>query len=296
MTTNGLPSAGWYADPQDAAQLRWWDGARWSDHTAPVPQPAAPAIPLVAAAVPTVPRYGEMAPAVQPAPVQPATVQPASVQPAVQPAQPFVAPSYTGQSSAEPYSAQTPAPSYAAQPYAAQSNTGQQYAAQPYGMTMTQGRVPEGTPTANWLIWAYTLLPLLSVFTLFAWDFEGFMIASVTDPLAANSMLLDPGYLLLSVGSWVIAAAMIVLAVLDWRWLGRQGYPRRFHWAWAILSNLVYVIGRSVVVKRQAGRGFAPMWATLAVSVLSLVLVIVWFVQMMNVIMAVVSTTPGIVS
>ena len=45
MTTNGLPSAGWYADPQDAAQLRWWDGARWSDHTAPVPQPAAPAIP-----------------------------------------------------------------------------------------------------------------------------------------------------------------------------------------------------------------------------------------------------------
>jgi hypothetical protein len=289
MTTNGLPSAGWYADPQDAAQLRWWDGAGWSDHTTPVPQPVAPAVPAVAAAMPTVPKYGEMAPAVQPAPVPSTAVQPVA-------AQPFVAPSYTSQSSAEPYSAQTPAPSYAAQPYAAQSYTGQPYAAQPYGMTMTQGRVPEGTPTANWLIWAYTLLPLLSVFTLFAWDFEGFMIASVTDPLAANSMLLDPGYLLLSVGSWVIAAAMIVLAVLDWRWLGQQGYPRRFHWAWAILSNLVYVIGRSVVVKRQASRGFAPMWATLAVSVLSLVLVIVWFAQMMNVIMAVVSTTPGIVS
>ncbi|HEY9425474.1 MAG TPA: DUF2510 domain-containing protein, partial [Microterricola sp.] len=275
-------------DPQDAAQLRWWDGAQWSDHTAPVPQPAAVApvaavaVPVLAGPLPTVPKYGEMAdPATQAAAAQPVSAQPVSAQPSS--AQPFVAPSYTAQSTA-------------AQPYPTQSYAAQPYAAQPYGMTMTQGRVPEGTPTANWLIWAYTLLPLLSVFTLFAWDFEGYMLAAMTDPLAADSMMLDPGYLLLSVGSWVIAAGMIVLAVLDWRWLGQQGYPRRFHWAWAILSNLVYVIGRSVVVKRQAGRGLAPMWATLAVSLLSLVLIIVWFVQMMNVIMAMVSTTPGIVS
>ncbi|RZU66934.1 uncharacterized protein DUF2510 [Microterricola gilva] len=282
MTTNGLPSAGWYADPQDAAQLRWWDGARWSDHTAPVPEPVAPAAPVFAGPLPTVPKYGEMAPAAQPVGAQPGTAEPVA-------AQPFVAPSYAPS-----------APSYSAQPYPAQpisrQYAGQPYAAQPYGMTMTQGRVPDGTPTANWLIWAYTLLPLLSVLTLFAWDFEGYMLASMTDPAASTMMMLDPGYLLLSVGSWVIAAGMIVLAVLDWRWLGQQGYSRRFHWAWAILSNLVYVIGRCVVVNRQAGRGFAPMWATLAVSVLSLVLVIVWFMQMMNVIMAMVSTTPGIAS
>jgi hypothetical protein len=25
--------AGWYPDPHGAARLRWWDGARWTDHT-----------------------------------------------------------------------------------------------------------------------------------------------------------------------------------------------------------------------------------------------------------------------
>lgn len=27
-----LPPAGWYVDPQHAAQMRWWDGQRWTEH------------------------------------------------------------------------------------------------------------------------------------------------------------------------------------------------------------------------------------------------------------------------
>lgn len=27
--------AGWYPNPTDATQLRWWDGNAWTDHTAP---------------------------------------------------------------------------------------------------------------------------------------------------------------------------------------------------------------------------------------------------------------------
>lgn len=34
MTAQG---EGWFADPQDASRLRWWDGARWTEHLHPAP-------------------------------------------------------------------------------------------------------------------------------------------------------------------------------------------------------------------------------------------------------------------
>jgi hypothetical protein len=33
------PAAGWYPDPTEPAQLRWWDGAAWSAYTTDIPQP-----------------------------------------------------------------------------------------------------------------------------------------------------------------------------------------------------------------------------------------------------------------
>ncbi|MFF1832667.1 phospholipid scramblase-related protein [Streptomyces sp. NPDC058231] len=45
MTTQSNVSAGWYPDPHGAPQLlRYWDGARWTEHTNPAggPQPQAP--------------------------------------------------------------------------------------------------------------------------------------------------------------------------------------------------------------------------------------------------------------
>ncbi|GAA2661101.1 DUF2510 domain-containing protein [Streptomyces lunalinharesii] len=44
MTEHPAVPQGWYQDPSGAAALRWWDGARWTEHTqaappqAPVPQ------------------------------------------------------------------------------------------------------------------------------------------------------------------------------------------------------------------------------------------------------------------
>ncbi|PKQ17225.1 MAG: hypothetical protein CVT68_08495 [Actinobacteria bacterium HGW-Actinobacteria-8] len=36
MTDNtGLPAAGWKDDPEDSAQLRYWDGAAWTEHRSP---------------------------------------------------------------------------------------------------------------------------------------------------------------------------------------------------------------------------------------------------------------------
>ena len=31
--TNSSAPAGWYRDPLGLAQLRWWDGLSWTDHT-----------------------------------------------------------------------------------------------------------------------------------------------------------------------------------------------------------------------------------------------------------------------
>ena len=43
------PAPGWYADPQNASQQRWWDGTRWTEHVQGTPQ----AQPAAASAVAT---------------------------------------------------------------------------------------------------------------------------------------------------------------------------------------------------------------------------------------------------
>jgi hypothetical protein len=35
-----LPPAGWYADPANQQQMRYWDGSAWTNHTQPSPQVA----------------------------------------------------------------------------------------------------------------------------------------------------------------------------------------------------------------------------------------------------------------
>ncbi len=40
--TTPTPPAGWYQDPHGSDGLRWWDGARWTEHTAPGSQPPKP--------------------------------------------------------------------------------------------------------------------------------------------------------------------------------------------------------------------------------------------------------------
>lgn len=47
----GSPTAGWYADPNQAGQQRYWDGSAWTQHTAAAPPPEpAPSVPAPSAA------------------------------------------------------------------------------------------------------------------------------------------------------------------------------------------------------------------------------------------------------
>jgi len=147
----------------------------------------------------------------------------------------------------------------------------------PYSLRQTPTTVPAGTPVYNVFIWIITLLPILSIVTLLTRSTPA-LLGSQTDPYAVYR---DPGYLAsLAIGSVVYGGA-VLLAYLDRKRLLRDGFDRPFHWAWTFFSAGVYVIGRSIIVGRRAGRGRAPIWVWIAITLLVTVLAVVRVGQMM---------------
>jgi len=75
MDERGLPAPGWYTDP--TGEVRWWDGAAWTAHTAPHPAgstaslPPKPAAPAPAAPAAPMPPQAPLAPQAPAAPMPP---------------------------------------------------------------------------------------------------------------------------------------------------------------------------------------------------------------------------------
>lgn len=150
----------------------------------------------------------------------------------------------------------------------------------------TPGRrpLPMDTPVYTVWIWLVALLPLLgAVQFLFLHPQPVFRSAADGSPVLNPdpfAMLGGPIFFVGSVLSWLVTAAVIVFAWLDYRELGRRGVERPFHWAWSFLG-IVYPIGRTVIVRRvAAGRGLAPLWVSIAAQVLLVVFVSVWSVML----------------
>ena len=106
--------------------------------------------------------------------------------------------------------------------------------------------------------------PATPVYNAFIWMLVGHPL------LWTVGTALGPDYLLAQFLNLVFYAGAVALAYADWRALGRAGFVRPFHWAWAFLSSPVYVVGRSVIVHRQAGRGLWPIWLLTAFLMLSI--------------------------
>lgn len=143
-------------------------------------------------------------------------------------------------------------------------------------------RLAEGTPVGTVFFWLIVLLPLLTVIALLFWDVGAYgrSLTGFAPEQYEPFAMLTPAYFVLMGVGWLVQVATIVLAYFDWRTLERRGMDRPFHWAWAFLAlvsggALVYVIGRSVVVRRRSGRGLAPLWVFIGVEVLSIVIAIV---------------------
>jgi hypothetical protein len=62
-------------------------------------------------------------------------------------------------------------------------------------------------------------------------------------------------------------AWIVVAAVLDFRRLGALGHDYRPSVFWLLLSPLMYLVSRAIHVQRTAGRGAAPTWVHVALSV-----------------------------
>ena len=146
-------------------------------------------------------------------------------------------------------------------------------------------RAPEGTTTSNPWIWIFALLPLLQLAEIpLALTFYAHILNAGfqnSRALMAAEYAPDSGYWAIQGVGVLLWALYVVLALLDYRALRARGVPRPFHWAWAFLNALVYIIGRTVVVRRRTGAGFAPLWvniAALLIAIASSIFVLASFV------------------
>jgi hypothetical protein len=189
----------------------------------------------------------------------------------------------------------SPAPAYSSAPAYASAPS---YAAAPaYAYPAgAEPTVPAGTPAYGPFIWVITLLPLITLLMLplALGTVEDSLRSSLSD-MSSYSSSVNPyaglstgallGQLLSQLVSWLIVAAIIVLSFLDYKWLLRTGYVRPFHWAWSFFALIfppLYVIGRSVVVRRRSGRGIGPLWVSIAIAAVSLIVGIATVVWVFN--------------
>lgn len=129
-------------------------------------------------------------------------------------------------------------------------------------------------------IWLIAVLPALANIPLYFLDLSKYIVVDPSTGAANRTAMFalytDPVYLTAILTGWLVYGVMVVMAFLDRRALMAAGHSRTFHWAWAFLAAIVYVIGRSVMVRRQTGRGFAPMWVVIAVTVANVIGGLVW--------------------
>jgi len=147
--------------------------------------------------------------------------------------------------------------------------------------TASASASPTGVKTDTVWVWLIILTPLLELGSLFLIDFTGYIEASIAEPESIRTILslyTSPGFVILLLGSFVIYGLTVVFAVLDVRELRARGVVNPFHWAFAFIGQLVYVIGRSVVVKTRTGQGLGPLWGMIGAIALSFVVALIWTV------------------
>lgn len=140
------------------------------------------------------------------------------------------------------------------------------------------GRPPFGPGAAvyNGAIWAVALVPLANVLLELVWkptlSYRTLVSGSQRIRMLEMDSVFTPVYFAVLLAGLIGYVLCVWSAYRDWKKLKAEGVLRPFHWAWAFLAPAVYVIGRSVVVRRLARpRGLAPVWAVVGTAILAVV-------------------------
>lgn len=133
-----------------------------------------------------------------------------------------------------------------------------------------------GAAVYNWAIWLVALLPLANVLLELAWkptlSYRTVVSSGRSIRMLELGSVFTPVYFLLLLAGLVAYMLCLWSAYVDWKKLAAEGVVRPFHWAWAFLAPAVYVIGRSLAVRKVARPlGLAPVWAVLATAALAVI-------------------------
>jgi hypothetical protein len=215
MSDTGGPAipAGWYSDPTNSAQLRWWDGTAWTSHLAAAPAPTP-------------------APTPQLSPLQ------------------TQAPQATG-----PQTADSQTLDATGRPYVPFQNSWNERTGQ-YGPVQEFARpMQAGTAGVWFLATSYFWAGIVG-------SIVGFIVgaASGGSSIEINGQLTQGG-IVLEVIVWIITWILLIIAgARDNARLRQLGYLHFTSPAWLLLfPPLVYLIIRTVRVRRESGRGAAPL-------------------------------------
>jgi hypothetical protein len=123
-------------------------------------------------------------------------------------------------------------------------------------------------------IWLIVLMPLVPTVLLLAGDP---LVALSAPTVSGAESTPAPRFTAEYAARLIFTLVVLVFAYADWRTLRSRGVYRAFGWGWTLLAGGVYVIGRGVVLRRQTGRGLAPVWAWIAVALVTTAIDIAYF-------------------
>ena len=165
--------------------------------------------------------------------------------------------------------------------------------------------MPEKTSASTVWIWLIVLLPIvtLSAGLIFVsqWlpgilRFSSVVATGGSPPDTRRILVLEqqliftPWYVLVLLLSVAAYGLGVWFAYRDARALESRGFQNPFHWAWMFLSAWVYMIGRTVVVRRRGGHGTAPLAVFISIQVIGFLVVtgvlLAFWVQLMQTVLS----------